>query len=130
MKKFMPLIAIGFIVAVIVLSAVPDYINSLRPFNKLVTYAKDNGFAVGIVTEDFNGQEMAQAEIAKVEDILKRKIFARYFMGDEAREFAAEQRIGIPGFVLLDGDGNVAHSVTGQITSTRLVSLFKNLHTH
>jgi len=131
MKKFIiPVVAVIGIAVVIAISALPDYLKSLRPYNKLVTYAKSNGFAIGIVTQDFNGREIAEAEIRKVEDILKRKIFVKYFEGAEGEEFAAEVKIGIPGFILIDGDGNLANRVTGELTAGRLVSLFSNLHTH
>ena len=130
MKKLIPLVIILGIIAVTLLAVIPDYRQSQRPFNKLASFAKANGFAVGVLLADGASKGSTATEIYKVEDVLKRKIFVKYYEGKEAMQLSAELHLRIPGFIVMNGDGNLAHKSEGVLTATKLTSFMTNLHTH
>jgi len=130
MKRFFPLIIVAAIVLMVLGALVPDFQISQQPLNKLITGAKANGFAVGVVVSDSAAQARIAAEIDKVEKILQRKVFTKYFMGDEGAAFAKDQGLGAAGFVVLDGDGNIGNRYNGELKSKLLVSVISQLHTH
>jgi hypothetical protein len=130
MKKTATLIALGFILLVILISVIPDYKASQRPFNKLSTYAKAEGFALGVLLTDPSQIGSTESEIARLEALVKRKIPTRFFTGKESLSISAEQAVAVPGFVLMDGDGKLAAKEGGVIKAENLVKYFMDLHTH
>lgn len=130
MKKIIPLIAVAFIAAVVLLSVVPDYRKSQQPLNKLATFAKSNGFGMGVMVKDSDGQQAAEQEIAKVEQILKRGVPTRFYVGDAAMILAAEVGGTIPGYLLIDADGNLSVVERGRVTAQKLTSHISELHIH
>jgi len=130
MKKIITLIVIIFIAALIFISVIPDYKESQRPFNKLVTYAKAEGFALGILLPNPSMQKKADMEVVKLEKKIERTVPVKYFSGSEAKDISQEQRISVPGYILLDGDGNVAAKESDVFRAGAVLKFFTDLHTH
>jgi len=130
MKKYIPFIAVIFIAAAVIISVIPDYKKSQEPFNKLLTYAKSEGFAVGVLVKNDQDVSQAQVQIDALASQLNRSIPARYYTGDTAAKIAVEQMLGVPSFVIINGDGNLAVKVNGKVTAKKLVPYFSDLHTH
>lgn len=127
MKKLFPFIAVGFIALAVLISVIPDYQKSQQPLNKLLSYGKAKGFAIGILTNDIKA---AEAEIAKLEQKLNRAVPVKFFSPEEQRQVSQEASLGVPSFLIADGDGNLAVSENGEATADKLAGYFSNLHTH
>ncbi len=130
MKKLIPLIIVLGILVTTILAVIPDYQNSQRPFNKLSSFAKSKGFAVGVLLADDSSKASSATEILKVEQILKKRIHVKYYEGKEAMQLSAEVQLRRPGFIVMDGDGNMASKAEGPMDANKLTSLMTNLHTH
>ncbi|PLX71323.1 MAG: hypothetical protein C0602_01575 [Denitrovibrio sp.] len=130
MKKYFPLIAILFIAAAIFISVIPDYKESKRPFNKLVTFSKAEGFALGVLLPDANMEFNASKEVVRLGEMVDRFIPTQYFSGADAVSISREQGISVPGYLLLDGDGNVVVRVSDVLRAEDLTKYFQDLHTH
>jgi hypothetical protein len=130
MKKLFPLIAVAFIAVVVLISVIPDYKESQKPFNKFLSFAKSNGFGVAVLVKDDVASANAVQEIIKLEKNLGITVHTAYYTGDEAVKMAAEQLLTVPAFFIADGDGNLAVKEKGEITAQRLVPYFSDLHTH
>lgn len=130
MKKIFPLIAVVFIIAVVFVSVIPDYKESLRPFNKLVTFSKAEGFALGILLPDYEMQAAASKEVIKLEQQLQKTVPVKYFSGKDAMSIASERGVSIPGYLVMDGDGNVAGIEKDVFRARDAMKYFTNLHTH
>ncbi|PLX67816.1 MAG: hypothetical protein C0603_06755 [Denitrovibrio sp.] len=130
MKKLVPFIVILGIIVTTMLAVIPDYQKSQRPFNKLASFAKTKGFAVGILLADGSSKASAATELLKVEQIMKRKINVKYYEGKEAMQLSAELQVRRPGFIVMDGDGNLAGKEEGPLDATKLTAIMTNLHTH
>ena len=130
MKKFFPLIAVAFIAMVTLISVVPDYKKSQEPFNKLLSFGKAEGFAVGVLVDDDASKNSAMQEIAKLEKMMGKIIPTKYYVGDTAIVMAGKQMLTVPAFMIIDGDGNLAIKSKGVVTAKTLVPYFSDLHTH
>lgn len=130
MKKIIPFIVVIFIAALVIISVIPDYKDSQKPFNKLATYAKSEGFALGILLPDFSMQQKAGVEVVKLEKNIKRTVPVRYFSGEDAVNIAREQGVSVPGYILMDGDGNVAARESDVFRAGDVLKYFSDLHTH
>lgn len=130
MKKIFPLIAVAFIAVVVFISVIPDYKESQKPFNKFLTFAKENGFGVAVMVKDDFAVGNAVQEIIKLEENLGKTVHTVYFTGDEAIKMASEQLLTVPAFMIADADGNVAVRQKGEVTASGLVPYFTDLHTH
>lgn len=126
----MPFILIAFIGVVVIISVIPDYKDSKRPFNKLVAFASSEGFALGVLMPDASMVTKAAEEVEKTESIIQRSIPTKFLSGADAESIAHEQGVSIPGYILLDGDGNVAVRENDVLKSDVLSKYFANLHTH
>lgn len=127
MKKYFPFIAAGFIAFAVLLSALPDYQKSQEPLNKFLSFGKANGFAVGILTND---AAAAEKEIKLLEQMLSKTVHTKFFTKDEQAQISSELSLGVPSFLIADGDGNLAVSENGEAKADRLSKLFTDLHTH
>lgn len=130
MKKFFPLIAVAFIAVVTLISVVPDYKRSQEPFNKLLSFGRAEGFAVGVLVGDESAKNSAAQEIAKLEKMMNKTIPTKYYVGDAAFVMAGKQLLSVPAFMIIDGDGNLAIKSKGLVTAKTLVPYFSDLHTH
>lgn len=130
MRKFVPFIALSLTAAVIFLAAIPDYKESKRPFNKLVTFAKAEGFALAVLLPESGMVKRAEQELAKLEELIKRSVPVRYFHGEEATGLGAEAGVTVPGYIIMDGDGNPAVRENDFINAGRISGYFQNIHTH
>jgi len=130
MKKLFPLISVAFIAVVVLISVIPDYKESQKPFNKFLSFAKSSGFGVAVLVKDDVTSVNAIGEIIKLEKSFGVTIHTAYYTGDEAIQMASEQHLTVPAFLIADGDGNLVVKEKGVVTAQKLVPYFTDLHIH
>lgn len=129
-RKFIG-VAVLSILILAMIAVLPDYLESRKDINRLVNRAKAAGAAV------FIQFATSEEQAASANEVLKKffenptvNMQAGIYNAAENEEFVKRYGAPVPGYIIMDGDGNVAVAEAGVITIDALLAATKNLHMH
>lgn len=128
--KFIAVFLVG-LSALIFYAVLPDYKESQKPMNIILTKAKDvGGAAVAQFVDNQKDFDKAQRYASSLDGAMDGKIVMQVIKAEDAADFIMKNRVSVPGFIIVNVDGHTVMNRKGFLTTEAAPIIFKGIHMH